>query len=202
MSDQGERSDDTIPIRKGMTAKEEFDCYIGLFDRLWSCYNARRSFEWKFNLALWAAIAVFFGFAARGDISDKMRVDSALLILLHCGVFVLYTFLWPRRSCRGRWTASGSDRIARFGGFSEEGRRGDWACGEARDLDFFFGIGRVSTPASTARSGAARCLCQGKDEGCRRAGAGRRWSAQAERICATDDGEIGAAAMRSLDDDR
>jgi len=71
----------------------DVDSLFRLADVAWRDFDRRRSFEWKINLALWAALGLFAGLASSRGISlNELVLGYAMLV----AVWFVYVFVWIR----------------------------------------------------------------------------------------------------------
>jgi hypothetical protein len=78
-----------------LSSKDRIKLLLKLADAAWRDFDQRRSYEWKINFALWAALGSFAGFLFKGGPKIYgMRAYSvyAILFLIGC----IYTLLWTR----------------------------------------------------------------------------------------------------------
>ncbi len=74
---------------------KEVDCYLEFYRQSMQAYYARAAYEWKFNFALWAGVAILVGFRMKGEIHSE--INNWVFAAVHFAVFVLYTFLWSAK---------------------------------------------------------------------------------------------------------
>ncbi|MHC4340739.1 MAG: hypothetical protein ACYSX0_11080 [Planctomycetota bacterium] len=60
---------------RGMHEKSGLDCYLKFYESAWVNFNERRNFQWKFNLALWGAIALTIALALQGKFEAGERLE-------------------------------------------------------------------------------------------------------------------------------
>ena len=65
-----------------MTEKEKVDVYMKLFKEYLNRFDLRRSYEWKFNIALWTSILVWIGILLREEIAIESCGERFLVFLL------------------------------------------------------------------------------------------------------------------------
>ena len=58
---------------EGLTDKDKIECCLTFFKEHLKRMNDRRTYEWKFNFALWTAIAAFTGLEA---VSKPLKFHS------------------------------------------------------------------------------------------------------------------------------
>jgi hypothetical protein len=80
------------PIQEKLD-KDKTEVLLKLADVFWRSHDARRSYEWKVNFALWPAIAVFAGLLLRGnaEMAPTIWVKFLITTLL---IGILLVYLW------------------------------------------------------------------------------------------------------------
>jgi len=69
------------------------DTRFRLGDAYWRDFNERRSYEWKVNFGLWAALFSFAAIVAKGDLSLSSMLGSLITVIIIV-VFLVYWLLW------------------------------------------------------------------------------------------------------------
>ncbi len=84
----------------GISAKEKRDYYLEFSRSARQRFDTRRTYEWKLNLALWAAIAIFAVKPLNSVLGDTKAIiklttfQSWVFLGIHAGILLVYTFLW------------------------------------------------------------------------------------------------------------
>ena len=80
---------------KGEFKRERAGALMKLAESSWKEFDTRRTYEWKVNFALWAALAALAGILLRGEahLNLILAIILAVLILL---INVVYILLWTR----------------------------------------------------------------------------------------------------------
>ena len=80
-----------------MTEKDKIDIYMELFKEYLNRFDLRRSYEWKFNIALWTSILIWIGISLREDIAIEscgQKLMASMLASVHLIIFFVFSFLW------------------------------------------------------------------------------------------------------------
>ena len=113
-----------------LTTKEKIDALIEISKLHRQRFDARRSYEWKVNLALWPALAVVVAAIAVGkcdQVLNRLTLLSGLGVLI-C-IFLVYTFVWTR----GLSARNAEDRRKAWA-FSHEAERLAWPADSDSEL--------------------------------------------------------------------
>jgi len=73
-----------------MKDKEKIDTLSDLYNKAWSSFDTRRSYEWKTNFGLWAALGSILGFS----IKEKNTFEDRYVWLVISIIAVAYVFIW------------------------------------------------------------------------------------------------------------
>ena len=73
-----------------LTDRDKLDYYIELYKELWRSFDARRGYEWKFNLAFWAALSVLAGQGLKGDFQVSLSFSGWIVFGAHLFLLALY----------------------------------------------------------------------------------------------------------------
>jgi hypothetical protein len=73
--------------------KEKADIYLKLGEEAWNRADTRRSYEWKFNLALWPALGILAGFLVNEQVELHLHHQIVMSLLL-LALLAFYAFVW------------------------------------------------------------------------------------------------------------
>lgn len=90
-----------------MTEKDRLDLFLKMAESSWKEYDTRRSYEWKINLALWAALGAIIGLSLK-ELSVDFSNYSTLILICMGSLSLVYIF-W----LRGLWKRNEHDQKKR-----------------------------------------------------------------------------------------
>ena len=99
MADSNARTmrQEKLPIKEGLDMPVDnvlVESYVSFHGQCLQSFYERRSYEWKFNFAVWTPLAILIGFAIQGKIGNNPFVGLHwLLVISHAWMFILYS-LW------------------------------------------------------------------------------------------------------------
>lgn len=76
------------------TVNERARAALDLGDRAWRDFDTRRTYEWKANLSLWAALGGFAIVFLKGDTIPLPRVWKMVVICILVAIDLVYFFIW------------------------------------------------------------------------------------------------------------
>ena len=87
MCDQTEKGE-----QLAVSAEERIKVYLEFSKDVYGWFDLRRTYQWKMNWGLWAATAIFCGFAIQDKLGTRFTANGWIFLGVDAGILLVYIY--------------------------------------------------------------------------------------------------------------